>query len=129
MRIRTLALLAALLLSAPLLTAQVTTYSYIGQDFTYASGAYTTGDSVTGSFTVSSPLADNLNTLTTISPTSFSFTDGVDTISSNSSDLTDVQFEVETNATGGLTAWDILVENETYYGDFCDYAGCVNTGY
>lgn len=105
-----LAAVLAFTLPIPLL-ADSFTYTYTGNDFTSVSGAYTTSDSVSGSFTVSSPLQSDLTSLTVIDPTAFTFTDGVNTISNNSGpDLAD-EFQVETDANGNPTGWNIFVQD------------------
>jgi hypothetical protein len=58
--------------------AIATTYTYTGHDFTAASGAYTTSDSVTASVTLSQPLGPNFAGVVT--PVSFTISDGRDTI-------------------------------------------------
>jgi hypothetical protein len=114
MRIRILAFFAALVLPMTLLANPVT-YYYNGQDFTYLATAggepqvYTDNDRVSGEFTLSAPLADNMP-LTSISPTSFSFSDDVQTISNLSSNFSFEVFEVETNATGAIVEWDIFLQ-------------------
>jgi hypothetical protein len=122
MRIHTFALLAALLLPAPLL-ADSYTYTYVGQTFNLflnqgEAQVYTSSDYVSGSITLSAPLTDNLTTLTPINPTSFSFSDGVDTITNTSANLylPTTFFYVETNSTGAITAWDINVETNVIGG-------------
>ena len=111
MRIRVLVLLAAISLPLPLLAD--TTYTYTGNDFIYASSPYTTSDSVSGEFTLSSPLANNITTLTTITPVSFSFTDGVNTITNLTAGVNVSYFEFETNASGAITYWDINVSTNS----------------
>jgi hypothetical protein len=99
---------AILLLPARAVLAQ-TTYDYTGNDFTGVDGPFTTSDSVSGSFTVAQALGDNLS-FVIIDPTSFSFTDGVDTITNANSNAFDDGFEVATNASGEITNWSIDVE-------------------
>ena len=112
MRLRT-AFLTALLLPAPLF-AQVT-YYYTGNDFNTLSAVgetqvYTTSDSVSGEFTVSgSGLAGSILTLTPVTVTSFSFTDGYQTITNLSANLSST-IEVETDASGDITAWIVREE-------------------
>lgn len=120
MRIQIIALVAALALPMPAL-ADTITYTYTGQDFLYfnANGepqVFTDSDSVDLALTLSAPLADNLTSLTAITPTSFSFSDGYQTITNltASSDL----FEVETNSVGGIVGWDM--DAELYTADGTD---------
>ena len=83
-----------------------TTYTYTGNDFTSASSPFTTSDFIQGSFTIAAPLADNL-TLATISPTTYTFTDVVSTITQLNGTIND--FEVSTNASGAIIAWEIQI--------------------
>jgi hypothetical protein len=112
MRIRTLALLAALF-APTILLADSYTYTYTGQSFTayYAySGPvlFNSLDSVSGEFTLSAPLSDNLSSLTTINPASFSFTDDVNTITNLTANYS--SFQVETNGHGDITEWTIFIQ-------------------
>jgi hypothetical protein len=108
MRIRMLALLVAFLLPLPLLAD--TTYTYTGNDFTSVYGtAYTTSDSVSGSFTVSTPLGGDLLD-DNITPASFGFTDGVDTLT-NANVTGEEFFSISTNASGEITNWYIVVSD------------------
>jgi hypothetical protein len=109
MRIVAALALAVLAVSPAALLADTYVYTYTGLDFTDASGPYTTSDSVTGSFTLSSALPDDLTSFTTIAPVSFSFSDGVDTISNTSFDLDGDSFAVETDGSGNITAWSIYL--------------------
>lgn len=86
-------------------------YSYTGSDFTTATTPYTTSDYVSGSFTLATALGDNLS-LAVITPSSYSFSDQVQTFSSLSPP-TDVTFEISTNASGQITGWFINLENPT----------------
>jgi hypothetical protein len=58
-------------------------YEYSGSNFTSFYGGYTSDDSISGSLVFASALGDNL-TLASVNPTSFSFSDGVQTISNTS---------------------------------------------
>ena len=80
-------------------------YEYSGSNFTSFSGGYTSGDSISGSLVLASALGDNLN-LASVNPTSFSFSDGIQTIS-NTSNLASTQFWISTNASGDITGWAI----------------------
>ena len=109
MRLRVLVLLTAFCLPLPMVADTV--YSYTGNNFTDVSPGiegyvYSTSDSITGSFTVSSPLGDNFSG--DVTPASFSFSDGVQTI--DSADSGDIfTFEVTTDGSGTIDDWDISV--------------------
>jgi hypothetical protein len=77
-RLRLLFGLVSLLISATGLWAS-TTYAYTGNNFTYATGLYTTSDRVTGFFTVDSPLLPNQLQVVN-SPLAFQLSDGVQTL-------------------------------------------------
>jgi hypothetical protein len=112
MRIRLLCLFC-LLLVLPKFASADTIYTYTGNHFTGVSNnstvTYTTSDSITGSFDLSSPLLANLAAGTDISPTSFSFSDGINTINTYNSSHTSDFFQVGTDATGKITSWDIAL--------------------
>jgi len=80
------------------------TYQYTGHSFTSASGSYTTSDFVSGMLTLAGPLAPNMP-LSLVSPTAFSFSDGVQTITNLTA--TAVSFEFATGPTGAITAWSV----------------------
>ena len=103
--------LAAFVLSLPLMASSV--YTYTGNDFTSATTLlYSTSDSVSGSFTVASPLAANLvaGGSGDITPLSYSFTDGVQTFTNASPPNDAVDFEFSTDPTGAITRWFVFLE-------------------
>jgi hypothetical protein len=83
-----------------------TTYSYSGQNFTFADPPYTTSDRVTGSFQLSAPLPPNA-AASDISAQlqDFSFSDGQATRTPANSVVCD--FTVSTNSSGGIQSFDI----------------------
>jgi len=112
MRISLLALLATLLLPAPL-PADTYTYTYTGNDFTSATGTFTTSDAISGSFTLASPLAGNLPFQVLTSVQSFSFSDDVTTIDNTQPQWSSPLFEIGTDGSGNITTWFIVLENST----------------
>lgn len=103
----------------------VTTYTYTGPAFTEFSGTDTCLPEcyISGSFTVSSPLGDDLtaDNITSL-VTSFSFTDGYATL--NNANISSASFVIWTNGSGQITEWGILltggspeVEMQTNYSD------------
>jgi hypothetical protein len=102
-------------LGAPMMKASTITYTYTGNDFTFAISPYTTSNSVTGSFTTSVPLADDLS-LATITPISYSFTDGVQTITNLTPQLLTTFTDISTDANGNITQWKIALDiSDTEY--------------
>ncbi len=130
MRLRSLILSAALLALRFPLMADPITYTYTGNDFTTldAQGGdpmvYTSSDFVSGEFTLSTPLVGNLPSLTAIAPTSFSFSDGVQTITNLSA--SSWYFDVGTDGNGAITAWYVFVT--TPNGDYVDTYSASNVG-
>lgn len=106
MKFSSILLLAGL--AAGILSASEVTYTYTGNPFEVATGLYTTSDFVSGYFTLSSALGDS-QTLEAITPDSYSFSDGVQTISS-ASPPPDVTFEVSTDLNGNISGWFINLE-------------------
>ncbi len=92
-----------------------TIYDYAGQHFTYEwqqgnylvlNESYSASDSINGSLTLSTALGDNLNGVT-LTPTAFSFSDGLQTLTNlNTNQNT---FQVWTNAAGQIVEWNISV--------------------
>lgn len=87
-----------------------TTYTYTGKDFTSAGSPFSTSDFVSGSFTISAPLADDLS-LDDIAGdlVSYSFSDGVDTLTQTNSST--AVFDVSTDTNGLITQWHITLLN------------------
>jgi PEP-CTERM motif len=98
-----------------------TPYTYTGNAFTTFSGdgVFLPSDSITGSFTVSSPLDANL-TLGELTPTatSVSFSNGIDTVSGVPTNL-----QVGTDPTGAINLWYIDFITATG-----QYVVTINTG-
>ncbi len=120
---RFLPLLSAVVLASTLNASAHadTTYTYTGQPFATVNTStppgvppgYTTSDFVTGSFTTATPLGDNLNDAS-VTPATFSFTDGVNTFD-NTMSFVESSFFVSTNAVGTLTAWKIQTISDANY--------------
>ena len=66
-----------------------TTYQYTGNPFTFVTGPYTTSDFVTGMVTLAGPLPPNMPS--PVTPTAFTFSDGVQTITNLTPRLHDIQ--------------------------------------
>ncbi len=87
-------------------TTCAATYTYSGGNFVDVLGDYTTMMRVTGQFTVAVPLAPNLPfTDITALVTSYSFSDGVQTLTEANSVL--LFFSVRTDVTGAIATWSI----------------------
>jgi len=108
-KIATLLSLIALLLFAVSARAD-TTYTYAGNPMIDGTTPDVCGGgpcTITGSFTVATPLGDNVPlSYTNITPESFSFTDGNQTIATGSGVL---YFDLGTDASGDINAWVIQV--------------------
>lgn len=105
--------------------ADTYTYTYTGQDYQFAQGAYTTSERVTGEVTVAAPLATGLALNTGVAQPftvlSFSFSDGVQTITNASPDLTTSAIDIGTNAAGLPVQWSVdlyqrVVEGYLFFG-------------
>jgi hypothetical protein len=86
-----------------------TTYTYTGNDFVSAKAPFTDSDFISGSFTVSSPLAADLSDVT-ITPESFSFTDQIQVFASSDPTVTAQHFLIWTDASGDITGWEIAFD-------------------
>jgi hypothetical protein len=98
-----------------------TIYTYTGNPFTSVFGPYTTSDRVTGFFDLATPLANNLPE-TVISPISFSFSDGVQTITNTTPGVVVGSFSVATDASGKPEFWDIFFNPSAVGGCVTDFA-------
>ena len=102
---------AALSLAYPASVQAVpTTYQYTGNPFTFVIAPYTTSDFVTAMVTLAGPLGANMP-LTKVTPTAFTLTDGVQTISNLSG--TRLLFLFATDAQAHITAWLSSVDTVT----------------
>ena len=93
-------------------------YSYVGQTYTLFSvrgigyvgppalAPYSSASKVTGNFVVSSALENNIGVFDYIS---FSFSDGSQTITSDTAEISTSNLFVETDALGNITDWNIQV--------------------
>jgi len=106
---RSLTLLSLVLGAASLCSAGTITYNYTGNDFTYAVAPYTTSDSVTGSFTMASPLPPGLvgQPNQSVNPSSYNFSDGI--LSYTSTNGSDLFFDISTDTRGAISGWLIQV--------------------
>ncbi|HZL25555.1 MAG TPA: PEP-CTERM sorting domain-containing protein [Acidobacteriaceae bacterium] len=96
-----------------------TTYTYTGNPFTTADAPFTTSDSISGFFTTSSPIAPNTGNFSSgpfgpsvtgvpiLDLTSFSFSDGVDTITNTSPDVASPILNFATDGSGNIIAWEL----------------------
>jgi hypothetical protein len=100
---------------APRAMAGPITYYYTGPDFLDVAAPYTTSDSISGYFTLASPLGDNITLQITdyipytgpVPSLDFSFSDGQQTIDTGNA-FEDI-FTLDTNSIGQITHWDIDV--------------------
>jgi len=102
--------------------AQILTYT--GNDFAFANSPYTTSDKVTASVDLSTPLGDSVTNVT-VAPTSFTITDGVQTLTQANSTISDFLFS--TGPAGQITAWEIQVNSTGPSGDYiqtCSSSSC-----
>ncbi len=98
-------------------------YTYTGNSFTEFFGTSCPSRcQITGSFTLADPLAPNLN-LFTVTPLSFSFTDGVGTVDSSNSAISPLDcgpqkcatvFIVDTDASGNIVGWNNIYSSASF---------------
>jgi len=109
-----LALVVSLLTAAPAHASAI--YAYQGNLFTSLTidingpgpvDFYAFTDRVTGFMELASPLAADLNSLTTLAPVAFSFSDGVNTITHATATVS--SFAVVTNDVGAIVQWYVFV--------------------
>jgi hypothetical protein len=101
--------LVMLLLPAALPAA--VSYTYTGNHFnTFLFGTYTSANYVSITLTFNTGLAANM-AFQTVTPASFTISDGIDTITSSNYDPSNTLFQVSTNASGGINAWSISIVN------------------
>src|SRR4051812_22482151 len=79
-------------------------YNYTGNTYDFVSGAFTTSDKFTGSMTLNSALPANITL--SVTPTSFSFNDGLSTITTS---VIAPTFVFRTDAAGAITGWNVKV--------------------
>jgi hypothetical protein len=87
-----------------------TTYTYTGNHFTTAVSPYTTNDFISGSFDLATPLGNNVP-LTGITPTAFSFSDGVQTYLPTTVRFS--SFTIQTDSAGIPSFWFISLFTST----------------
>jgi hypothetical protein len=117
--------LAATILCGVTTAKADTVYNYVGNDFTGGLGTlYTTADSVDISITLSAPLPFT-SSLQAYTPTAFSFTDGVQTITNMTPGIGITDFFFATSG-GVIDEW-IVAAKETGDVDLiesCGFANC-----
>ncbi len=94
---------ASLFIFATVLPAEV--YQYTGVDYTYFSGpTYSSTESVNATFTLADPLAANDSSFT-VTPTSWTITDGVNTLCDSCSGTSLGSVYFSTDSMGNITDW------------------------
>jgi hypothetical protein len=108
MKIKSLVVgIAMAVLAAASASANVV-YDYTGNDYTSYAGSYTGTENVTLSITLASTLGPNL-TQAREDPLSFSFSDGVQTITDTTPGAS-ISVLFSTDAAGSITHWDVYTQ-------------------
>src|SRR5437773_2501663 len=81
-----------------------TIYSYTGNPFTNVTAPYTTSDFVSAMVTLAGPLAPNMP-FTSVTPTAFTLSDGVQTITNFNANFS--SFSFATGPTAAITFWSV----------------------
>lgn len=106
------ALAALVLFVFPTKADTTYTYSGLGTFSSFCNGTYGTTPScvgaVSGSLTLAAPLGDSFSG--TVTPSSFSFTDGQNVTLTSSDSIGFVLFQFTTDATGNINSWGILLD-------------------
>src|SRR5947209_16175467 len=110
---------AALLMATPAL-ADTYTYTYTGHTYQIAFDSYNTSERLTGSVTLAAPLGIDMS-LTSVPVLSFSFSDGVQTLTQTSPGLLTVIFDFGTRASGLPAEWNVQVLQEEQEGFLYDF--------
>jgi PEP-CTERM motif len=87
-------------------------YDYTGPNFATAVPPYTTSDNITAHITLSAALLPNLPD-TFVTPTAFSFNDGVQTISDQTPGVNLVQVIFSTDMNSHIVDWNLIVRLPT----------------
>jgi hypothetical protein len=127
MKAKSISLLALLSLLGFSPASADTIYTYTGNDFTSATGPYTTTDKVTGTMDLATALGDNFGP-GEIFPVSFSFSDGVQTFSNVTPGIMADFTNFSTNASGTIVSWSVNIINQTATNEiFTSNVGGVST--
>lgn len=86
-----------------------TIYTYTGNDFNEVSGPYTTSEFISGYFVLASPLGDNTTTYDAGPVLSFSFSDGVTTLTNSTPQVSDIFTSLVTNSNGVPIDWEVEI--------------------
>jgi hypothetical protein len=109
---------AFLFMFATVLPAEV--YTYTGLDYTSATGVYSTSEFLTATFTLADPLPAN-QTGFAATATSWTATDGANTLCNTCSGSDLVVFSFSTDSTGNISDWYFFATN--YSGASMDSGG------